>query len=162
SHYYGDSGQLEKGITALELYKQTYPRDFLPYNNLASIYNQLGQFEYALDNARQAVETDPDSVNGYTNLAEAYAGLNRLDEAKAKQANFRESAAAGRAQQAVWEAVFGFRSQALAAANQAIKDFQSEKVAPNVAVVLALQGEEDRALKIVNDLAAQRPYDTIV
>jgi len=35
-------------------------------------------------------------------------------------------------------------------------------VAPNVAVVLALQGEEDRALKIVNDLAAQRPYDTIV
>ena len=240
SHYYGDSGQLEKGITALELYKQTYTRDFLPYNNLASIYNQLGQFEYALDNARQAVETDPDSVNGYTNLAEAYAGLNRLDEAKAtlnaglkhvpkstmlhymlaglawnqndpaamereleltgtggpegafivvgtrialaeyhgqlkqarvleakaeemaKQANFRESAAAGRAQQAVWEAVFGFRSQALAAANQAIKDFQSEKVAPNVAVVLALQGEEDRALKIVNDLAAQRPYDTIV
>src|SRR5437660_6260595 len=240
SHYYGDSGQLEKGITALELYKQTYPRDFLPYNNLASIYNQLGQFEYALDNARQAVETDPDSVNGYTNLAEAYAGLNRLDEAKAtlnaglkhvpkstmlhymlaglawnqndpaamereleltrtggpegafivvgtrialaeyhgqlkqarvleakaeemaKQANFRDSAAAGRAQQAVWEAVFGFRSQALAAANQAIKDFQSEKVAPNVAVVLALQGEEDRALKIVNDLAAQRPYDTIV
>ena len=35
SHYYVDSGQLEKGITALELYKQTYPRDSIPYNNLA-------------------------------------------------------------------------------------------------------------------------------
>ena len=27
SHYYADSGQLDKGITALELYRQTYPRD---------------------------------------------------------------------------------------------------------------------------------------
>jgi tetratricopeptide (TPR) repeat protein len=81
SHYYGDAGQLDKGITALELYKQTYPRDFIPYNNLAAIYNQLGQFEYALDNARQAVEVDPDSVSGYSNLASAYLGLNRMDEA---------------------------------------------------------------------------------
>src|SRR6202140_3803042 len=38
SHYYADSGQLDKGITALELYKQTYPREMTPYNNLASIY----------------------------------------------------------------------------------------------------------------------------
>src|SRR5206468_2416247 len=53
SHYYGDSGQLDKGITALELYKQTYPRDFTPFNNLAGLYIRLGQFEYGLDNARQ-------------------------------------------------------------------------------------------------------------
>jgi tetratricopeptide (TPR) repeat protein len=83
SHYYVDSGQLEKGITALELYKQTYPRDAIPYNNLAVVYNQMGQFENALDNARQAVQLDPDSATGYSNVAFAYAGLNRLDEAKA-------------------------------------------------------------------------------
>jgi serine/threonine protein kinase/tetratricopeptide (TPR) repeat protein len=83
SHYYVDSGQLEKGITALELYKQTYPRDAIPYNNLAAVYNGLGQFENAVDNARQAVQLDPDSVSGYSNLAQAYAGLNRLEEAKA-------------------------------------------------------------------------------
>jgi len=65
SHYYGDSGQLEKGITALELYKQTYPRDSIPYNNISAIYNQLGQFENALDNARQSVQLDPDSASGY-------------------------------------------------------------------------------------------------
>ena len=82
SHYYADSGQLEKGITALELYKQTYPRDATPYTNVALIYIGLGQFENALDNARQAVELDPDTVNGYTNLAAAYAGLGRLEEAK--------------------------------------------------------------------------------
>ena len=83
SHYFGDSGQLEKGITALEMYKQTYPRDSIPTTNLASIYIQLGQFENALDNARQAVAIDPLSVTAYSNLANAYTGLNRLEEAKA-------------------------------------------------------------------------------
>jgi eukaryotic-like serine/threonine-protein kinase len=82
SHYYVDSGQLDKGITALELYKQTYPRDSVPYNNLAVVYNQMGQYENALDNARQSVQLDPDSASGYSNVAFAYAGLNRLDEAK--------------------------------------------------------------------------------
>jgi len=83
SHYYADSGQLDKGITAYELYKQTYPRDSVPYNNLASIYNSiLGQFENALENARQGVALDPDYLGNYVNLALAYEGLNRLDEAR--------------------------------------------------------------------------------
>jgi len=64
SHYYADSGQLEKGLSALELYKQTYPHDAIPYNNLANIYTQLGQFENALENARKSLELDPDSISG--------------------------------------------------------------------------------------------------
>ena len=83
SHYYGDSGQIEKGITALELYRQTFPRDALPYGNLSSMYNQLGQYDNALPLARQAVELDPDMATGYENLAMAYVGLGRVDEARA-------------------------------------------------------------------------------
>src|ERR1700687_5810155 len=83
SHYYADSGQLDKGITVLELYRQTYPRDPVSFNNLANIYNQLGQFDNALENAKRAVELDPDMVSGYVNLAAAYAGLNRVEEARA-------------------------------------------------------------------------------
>jgi eukaryotic-like serine/threonine-protein kinase len=83
SHYYVDSGQLDKGITALELYKQTYPRDSIPYNNLAVVYITMGQFENALENARQSVQIDPDSASGYSNVGFAYAALNRVDEAKA-------------------------------------------------------------------------------
>jgi eukaryotic-like serine/threonine-protein kinase len=83
SHYYVDSGQLDKGITALELYKQTYPRDSTPYNNLAVVYITMGQFENALENARQSVQLDPDSATGYSNLGVAYGGLNRMEEAKA-------------------------------------------------------------------------------
>jgi Flp pilus assembly protein TadD len=81
---------------------------------------------------------------------------------KARQANLKETAAAGRAQQAVWEVVFGFRSQAIESANEALKDSQSQNVAVNAAYVLALAGQDDRALKVINDLAAKRPYDTMV
>src|SRR6476661_1996381 len=96
SHYYVDSGQLEKGITALDLYKQTYPRDATPYNNLAVVYNQLGQYENALENGRQAILLDPDSASGYSNVGFAYGGLNRLEEAKAtfNQALQRKAGAA--------------------------------------------------------------------
>ena len=83
SHYYADSGQFDKGITAYELYRQTYPRDSIPFNNLASIYNQLGQFDNALESAKRAVELDPDMASGYLNVATAYAGLNRVEEARA-------------------------------------------------------------------------------
>jgi serine/threonine protein kinase/tetratricopeptide (TPR) repeat protein len=83
SHYYADAGQLDKGITAYELYKQTYPQDSIPYTNLGAIYNQLGQFENALENAKRAVELDPDGISGYSNLSQAYAGLGRVEEAKA-------------------------------------------------------------------------------
>ncbi len=83
SHYYADSGQFEKGITAYELYRQTYPRDSTPYNNLAVIYNQLGQFDNALENAKRAVELDPDMLSGYGQVAQAYTGLNRVEEARA-------------------------------------------------------------------------------
>ena len=83
SHYYADSGQLDKGITAYELYIQTYPRDSIPYNNLAVIYNELGQFDNALEKAKHAVELDPDMMNGYGQVASAYAGLNRIEEARA-------------------------------------------------------------------------------
>jgi len=82
-HYYADSGQLDKGIAALELYKQTYPRDSIPYTNLALIYMRLGQFDNALQNARMGVQVDPDSVNSYTNAAQAYLGTDRIEEAKA-------------------------------------------------------------------------------
>jgi len=83
AHYYGDSGQLERGIAAYELYRQTYPHDSVPYNNLSGTFYALGQFDKALENALESVRLDPDSGFGYGVAAEAYIALNRLDEAKA-------------------------------------------------------------------------------
>ena len=83
AHYYSDTGQLEKGIAAYELYKQTYPRDIVPYNNLSITQFNLGQFDKSLENARQALQLDPDSTFGYANTASAFAALGRVDEARA-------------------------------------------------------------------------------
>ena len=239
SHYYADSGQLDKGITALELYKQTYPRDPIPYTNVANIYNQLGQFENGLENARQAVVIDPDSLSGYSNLAGAYAGLKRLDEAKAtlnqalqrklgldtvhlqlaglawaqndaagfereltlakaspvgemtalqfqlfdavgrgqiqkarelgKQTraaadrlSLKEAVASEYTQEAFVEAVMGEKSRALDDLDRGLKLSSSSNVILNAATVLAFVGEDSRALKMVDEVAKQRPYDTLV
>ncbi|HEV8523066.1 MAG TPA: protein kinase [Terriglobales bacterium] len=84
AHYYADAlGDMDKAMAAYEIYKQTYPRDGIPYNNLAVGYIALGQYEKALDSAREAVRLMPDAFTGYSNLAAAYLGLNRLEEAKA-------------------------------------------------------------------------------
>ncbi|MBZ5535199.1 MAG: protein kinase [Acidobacteriia bacterium] len=83
AHYYSDRHQIEKGIATYEVFKQTYPRDSIPYNNLAIQYLALGQFEKGLENAKEAIRLAPDSVFGYGVVAEAYCVLNRLDEAKA-------------------------------------------------------------------------------
>jgi eukaryotic-like serine/threonine-protein kinase len=83
SHYYADSGQLEKGNASYELYKQTYPRDITPYINLSATELALGDFEKALEIAKAGISVDPDESRGYGNSAVAYMGLNRLEEAKA-------------------------------------------------------------------------------
>jgi serine/threonine protein kinase/tetratricopeptide (TPR) repeat protein len=83
SHYYADSGQLEKGNAAYELYKQTYPRDITPYINLSATELALGDFEKALQTAKVGISVDPEESRGYGNSATAYMGLNRLEEAKA-------------------------------------------------------------------------------
>jgi len=241
SHYYADSGQLDKGITAYELYKQTYPRDTVPYNNLANIYNEyLGQFENALDNSRQAVALDPDYLGNYVNLAQAYEGLNRVDEARAtlqeglkhypnssslhgmlagialtqndlttaehelqqsessgpegefwateikmtlaaehgqvqqahnsyqklvvlaERANLKETAMNSLAQQAVWDALFGLRQQALTTADLALKNSNSPKVSVNAAFAHVLSGDEAKAQQIMGGVASARPFDTFI
>jgi eukaryotic-like serine/threonine-protein kinase len=83
SHYYADSGQLEKGNASYELFKQTYPRDVIPYINLSATELTLGDFDKALANAQEGIRVDPDESRGYGNSANAYMGLNRLEEAKA-------------------------------------------------------------------------------
>jgi eukaryotic-like serine/threonine-protein kinase len=83
AHYYTDSGQWEKGLAAWELYKQTYPRDVTPYEDMAEFYGLVGQFDKQLENAREVITLTPDLYYGYDDAAIAYAAMGRLDEAKA-------------------------------------------------------------------------------
>src|SRR5262249_31595707 len=53
AHYYGIGGQMEKAISAWELYNQTYPRDAFALDNLVGWNQGLGQFEKALSYAQE-------------------------------------------------------------------------------------------------------------
>ncbi|MBA2260190.1 MAG: protein kinase, partial [Acidobacteria bacterium] len=83
ANYYDDvTREVEKKIETLELWKRTYPLDFVPHNNLALQYNNLGQYEKAVEEAREAIGLNPNAAPAYSNLATAFVGLNRIDEAK--------------------------------------------------------------------------------
>jgi tetratricopeptide (TPR) repeat protein len=81
-YYDNVTGELEKYLETLELWKRTYPQHAAPPNNLAVKYNDLGQFDKALEEAREAIRLNPNSASGYSLLAAAFLGLNRFDEAK--------------------------------------------------------------------------------
>ena len=84
SHYYGEgTGQIEKAIEIYEQWIRTYPRDTIPYDNLALAYSNIGQHEKALNAASEALRLDPKDSYAYQNVAAAYLNLNRIEEAKA-------------------------------------------------------------------------------
>ena len=93
AHYYDRvTGELEKAVQVYEVWQQVYPRDGAPYNNLRGINALFGNYEKALENAREAVHLDPDNEDNLLSLGHAYINLNRLEEAAAvfKQAEERK------------------------------------------------------------------------
>ena len=122
SHYHHFvTGDLEKAREVYELWAQTYPRDFVPANNLGIIYRYLGNYEKSLSEALERLRLDPVSGPGHSNVVAAYINLNRLEEARAvcRQAEakklespflriymyqmaFLENDPAGMAEQAAW------------------------------------------------------------
>jgi tetratricopeptide (TPR) repeat protein/predicted Ser/Thr protein kinase len=91
-YYFSVTGELEKAAKAYELWKQTYPRDYMPHLYLGAIPFELGNYEKALVEYREALRLEPNQVFNYTNLGSVYQALNRLDEAEAvyKQAEERK------------------------------------------------------------------------
>jgi serine/threonine protein kinase/predicted Zn-dependent protease len=124
SHYYSIvTGDLEKARRAYELWAQTYPRDWLPPDNLGGIYRILGQYDKRLAANRETLRLDPASAWSYAYLVYPYLNLNRLEEARATveeaqakhldspllriglyQLAFLQNDPAGMAQQVTWAA----------------------------------------------------------
>ena len=65
------------------MWKQTYQRDRLPYNELSHLYSAFGQYDKSVEEAREALRLEPNTAANYSNLAQYYLSLNRLDEARA-------------------------------------------------------------------------------
>ena len=91
-YYLVATGELEKTAQTYGLWQQTYPRDYGPYLALGYISADLGNWEKALEEFREALRLEPNRAANYLNLGGAYTSLNRLDEAEAvfKQAEERK------------------------------------------------------------------------
>ena len=84
AHYYDEVvGDSDKITEIYEQWKSTYPRETLPWDNLALRYEGLGQASKSLENASEAMRLDPKDNYAYQNLADAYTSLGRFDEAQA-------------------------------------------------------------------------------
>jgi serine/threonine protein kinase/tetratricopeptide (TPR) repeat protein len=83
SRYYASvTGEQGKAAEVLEVWKQTYPRDFTPRNNLGLTHELLGDFEKAADEYRAAISLSAQPAVSYQNLVRVLLYMNRLDEAK--------------------------------------------------------------------------------
>jgi tetratricopeptide (TPR) repeat protein len=77
------TGSMEAAQQVCEAWARSYPRDARPHRLLSGMINKSrGQYETALDEARRAIELDPDNGMGYYNLAVNYIYLGRLHEAE--------------------------------------------------------------------------------
>ena len=63
---------------------QKYPREMLPHGFLSGLTSKgTAQFEKSIEEGENAIALDPDFTIGYSNIAESYLALNRLDQVKA-------------------------------------------------------------------------------
>ena len=84
SHYYNIvSGELDKDLETLDLWRRTYPHDSVPANNLSVSYSIIGKWDQALETAQQTMQLAPNSAFSYFVVANSYMGLNRIAESKA-------------------------------------------------------------------------------
>jgi len=82
-YYFIATGELDKYIEVLELYKKTYPRDERPYISLSVVYDRIGQWERSAAEAGEAIRMNPNTAAPHGNLARAFMRLGRYDESLA-------------------------------------------------------------------------------
>ncbi len=78
-YYQSVTGELEQATQVYELWAKSYPQDSVPPVNLGYIYGVLGQYEKSLAATSQRLAL---GAIGYSNLADTYLALNRLDDAE--------------------------------------------------------------------------------
>jgi tetratricopeptide (TPR) repeat protein len=81
-YYQMVEGVLQKTIETYQVWIQTYPKDFVPHSNLATLYSARHEFEKAIEEYRTAISLSPDEPLPYSNLAGLYKTVNKPDEAR--------------------------------------------------------------------------------
>jgi len=90
------TGNLERAQQTGTLWAQTYPRDATAHGLLSGVYRRTGRYENSIEEARRAIDLDPDHNMAYVNLAADYRNLGRWGESEKvlDQASWRKLHAA--------------------------------------------------------------------
>jgi serine/threonine protein kinase/Tfp pilus assembly protein PilF len=70
-----------RAIETLEVWKQSFPRDYRPPNALCLVLSRMGQYSRAIEEGLEAMRRNPAHPFPYSNLAYAYRGVNRYEDA---------------------------------------------------------------------------------
>ena len=76
------TGDQHKAAETLEVWKLSYPRDSRPVNALALIHIRFGRYDKGVTEAQEALRRTPGHPFPLSNLAAAYRGLGKYDEAR--------------------------------------------------------------------------------
>ncbi len=76
------TGDQTKARETLDVWKRTYPRDYRPANALAVLLNRLGDYDAAIEEAREAIRRNPEHAFPRSNLAYALRGAGNFVEAR--------------------------------------------------------------------------------
>ena len=76
------TGEIDKTIDTLNLWRKTYPSQVAPLVNLSDSLERVGQSEKAVAAARKALRLDINTAAAYFNLVESLLSLDRYAEAK--------------------------------------------------------------------------------
>lgn len=83
ARYYAEGQQdLQQGIKVYQLWAETYPNDWVPWEGLADEYTRLGQYNDAIPAGQHALALEPNRPIIYSVLARAYKRAGRYYEAK--------------------------------------------------------------------------------
>jgi eukaryotic-like serine/threonine-protein kinase len=82
SYYYQGIGDFDKAIVQYDVWKKSYPRDFVPHTNLAALYNDAGQFELALEEGREGLRISGGHALSYNTTGWAALRSGRVVDAK--------------------------------------------------------------------------------
>ena len=82
SYYAHVTGELDKGVQSYQEWISSYPRDFVPYTNLGTVYSSLGQWQKSIDEYRETLRLEPGTLPPYIDIPNSLLALQRPDEAR--------------------------------------------------------------------------------
>jgi tetratricopeptide (TPR) repeat protein len=82
AYYRNVDDDLERAADTYKLWAGLYPRDNVPWENLANIYIRMGRYPESVAAAQHGPTLDPGSLNAYVTLARAQKKANLYEDAK--------------------------------------------------------------------------------